>query len=86
MTTFGKTDGTNRYGYGIMKKFLLEVGEADAGIGHSGRDLGYSANLFYFPSRNVTHAFFVNYGTDAESGLKQTFLDFQQELLDLTLQ
>lgn len=83
MNRFGKSDGTNRYGFGIMKKFI-ERGE-HAGLGHSGRDLGYTANLFYFPSKNVSHAFLVNYGTDAGSYLKETFMQFQNELLDLTL-
>ena len=84
MLSFGKADGSNRYGYGIMRKFI-ERG-ADAGLGHSGRGLGYSANLFYFPSKDVTHIFIVNYGTDSESRLRDVFLDFQEELLDITLQ
>src|SRR6185369_2367143 len=43
MRTWGsKADPPNIYGYGIMKKFI-ERG-INAGIGHSGRDLGYSAN------------------------------------------
>ncbi|MBD0285862.1 MAG: hypothetical protein ICV84_10220 [Flavisolibacter sp.] len=67
-----------------MKKFI-ERG-SDAGYGHSGRDLGYTANLFYFPNKGVTHIFFVNYGTDAESNLRQVFYDFQEELLNITLQ
>lgn len=83
MNRFGKTDGSNRYGYGIMKKFI-ERGD-NAGLGHSGRDLGYTANLFYFPSKKVTQALLINYGTDADSYLKDTFLQFQNELLDLTL-
>jgi D-alanyl-D-alanine carboxypeptidase len=83
METYGKTDGSNRYGYGIMKKFI-ERG-VDAGIGHSGRDVGYTANLFYFPSKNVVHIFFINYGTDGKSKLRDTFYAFQEELLDLTL-
>jgi len=80
----GKPDGSNKYGYGIMKKFI-ERGN-DAGIGHSGRDLGYTANLFYFPSKNVTDIFFVNYGTESKSNLRQVFYDFQDELLNITLQ
>jgi D-alanyl-D-alanine carboxypeptidase len=84
MNTFGKADPLNRYGYGIMMKFI-ERG-IDAGLGHSGRDVGYSANLFYVPNKNVTHTFCVNYGTDADSDLKDVFADFQEELLDLTLQ
>lgn len=84
MQTYGKVDFPNQYGYGIMKKFTDRG--IDAGIGHSGRDLGYSANLFYFPNKDVTHIFLINYGTDSESGLRQVFYDFQNELLDLTLQ
>jgi len=83
MQTFGKTDDINRYGYGIMQKFIDRG--INAGIGHSGRGLGCTANLFYFPAKNVTHIFIINYGTDSESGLRQVFYDFQNELLDITL-
>ena len=84
MQTYGKKDDPNYYGYGIQKTFLDHGG--DYGIGHKGRDLGYSANLFYFPNKGIIHVFFINYGTDADSGLKQVFFDFQDELVDLTLQ
>jgi len=83
MMTYGKKDGGNFYGYGIQKSYMQG---ADYGIGHKGRDLGYSANAFYFPGKNVMHIFFVNYGTDADSKLKKVFQDFQEELLNLTLQ
>jgi D-alanyl-D-alanine carboxypeptidase len=84
METYGKSDPPNQYGYGIMKKFI-ERG-VNAGYGHSGRDLGYTANMFYFPSHHTTHVFFINYGTDGKSDLKHVFEDFQEELLDLTLE
>jgi D-alanyl-D-alanine carboxypeptidase len=84
METYGKPDDPNQYGYGIMKKFISRG--IDAGYGHSGRDLGYSANLFYFPNKKVSHAFLINYGTDGDSNLKEVFKAFQEELLDLTLQ
>lgn len=84
MQTFGKADDPNEYGYGLMKKFISRG--INAGLGHSGRDLGYTANVFYFPNKGVTHAFLVNYGTDAKSNLRQVFYDFQEELLNLTLQ
>jgi D-alanyl-D-alanine carboxypeptidase len=83
MQVYGKQDDTNFYGYGIQKSFLDQG--MDYGIGHKGRDLGYTANLFYFPNKRVTHIFFINYGTDAESKLKPVFRDFQQELVTLTL-
>ena len=83
MKTFGKTDDINRYGYGIMQKFIDRG--VNAGIGHSGRGLGSTANLFYFPVKGVTHIFIINYGTDSESDLRDVFYDFQNELLDITL-
>ncbi|MEP7107498.1 MAG: hypothetical protein ABI760_05935 [Ferruginibacter sp.] len=66
-----------------MKKFI-ERGD-NAGIGHSGRDLGYTANMFYFPKKQVSHIFLINYGSDGESSLRKVFRQFQEELLDLTL-
>lgn len=83
MQTYGKQDDTNLYGYGIQKTFLTRG--INAGIGHKGRDLGYTANLFYFPNKGVLHIFFINYGTDADSGLKQVFREFQEELVELSL-
>ena len=83
METYGKKDDTNYYGYGLQKSYLQPNG--DYGVGHKGRDLGYSANLFYFPKNGVTHIFFVNYGTDAKSGLKEVFKSFVDELVVLTL-
>jgi len=83
MQTYGKQDDTNLYGYGIQKSFLTRG--IDAGIGHKGRDLGYTANLFHFPNKNVLHIFFINYGTDSDSNLKQVFREFQEEMVELTL-
>jgi D-alanyl-D-alanine carboxypeptidase len=83
MQTFGKTDDINQYGFGIMKKFIDRG--VNYGLGHSGRDLGYSANLFYFPNKGATHTFLINYGTDAKSKLRDVFYQFQNELIDLTL-
>lgn len=83
METYGKQDDTNFYGYGIQKSYIYG---ADFGIGHKGRDLGYTANMFYFPTKGVTHIFFINYGTDADSELKQTFREFVNELIQLSLQ
>ncbi|MBK7291722.1 MAG: beta-lactamase family protein [Chitinophagaceae bacterium] len=82
METYGKQDDTNFYGYGIQKSY---INGADFGIGHKGRDLGYTANMFYFPTKGVTHIFFINYGTDADSELKQTFREFVDELIELSL-
>lgn len=84
MQTYGKKDDTNYYGYGLQKSYIQPDGEF--AIGHKGRDLGYSANLFYFPQKGIMHIFFVNYGTDADSGLKDVFRKFVDELIALSLQ
>lgn len=84
MNTWGKSDDPNRYGYGSMLKWIVRG--SDAAIGHSGRDLGYTANLFWHPSRNVSHAFVLNYGTNGDSKLRPVFRKFEQELIDLSFQ
>lgn len=83
MQTYGKQDDDNRYGYGIQKSYLSRG--INYGIGHKGRDLGYTANMFYYPNKGVLNIFFINYGTDADSDLKDVFREFSNELLDLTL-
>lgn len=83
MQTYGKQDGTNLYGYGIQKSYLTRG--IDGGIGHKGRDLGYNANLFYFPNKRVLHILFVNYGTDSDSDLQPVFQEFLEELVNITL-
>jgi len=54
-------------------------------VGHTGRDLGYSANLFWFPNRRSTMVFFVNYGTNGDSKFRQVFRDFENEITDAML-
>ena len=66
-------------GAGMIKKF---TDKSAFGIGHTGRDLAYSADLFYFPSVDVKMVFFVNYGTNGKSSLKEIFEDFENELVD----
>lgn len=80
MQTFGPPDGINNYGVGMMKKFN-DRGN-NYGLGHSGRDLGYTADLFWFPYKNFTINLFINYGTDSESFLKPVFYEFEAELID----
>lgn len=83
METFVKEDANFYTGLGMIKKFTEKPAY---GIGHTGRDLGYVADLFYFPQRNITMIFFVNYGTNGESSLKQVFFDFENELVDKVLE
>lgn len=68
-------------GAGLMKRYFNQPLTSDRfGYGHTGRDLGYSANCFYFPNYDITCCFIVNYGTNAKSELRQVFYAFQDEV------
>jgi D-alanyl-D-alanine carboxypeptidase len=83
MHQFVREDDDYYTGLGIVRKYTQKP---FAAIGHTGKDLGYSANLFYFPDIDATMVFFVNYGTNGQSDLKQVFLDFESELVDVIVQ
>ncbi len=73
------------YGVTIRKDFL--DGAPDAyGLGHRGRDLAYTADLFYFPNQDITVAYLINYGTDAKSSLRGVFFDFREEIYQVLMQ
>lgn len=74
-------EGKRRFGLGLMLNWI-DKGEDSAPIGHTGRDLSYTADMFYFPKSDATIIFFVNYGTDAKSSLKPVFLEFESLVLD----
>ncbi|MEY4931181.1 MAG: hypothetical protein RI909_1905 [Bacteroidota bacterium] len=84
MMTFIPESEQNNLGVGIMQKFKNFA--SHLGVGHSGRDLGYSADLFAFPTRNDRlMIFFVNYGTDGDTALREVFREFEKTLvLELT--
>lgn len=69
------------YGVTIRKDFL-ERSTDEFGLGHRGRDLAYSADLFYFPNYDVTLSYMVNYGTDAKSELRDVFFEFRNAIVD----
>lgn len=82
MMTFLPEDGDtgDDLGVGMIRKF--KKFSPHLGIGHSGRDLGYSADLFTFPTRNNRlMIFFVNYGTNGDTFLRETFREFEKELV-----
>lgn len=69
-------------GAGTVKKFTQKAAH---GIGHTGRDLGYSANLFYFPEKGRIMVFFVNYGINGDSNLRPVFNSFESDITDAVL-
>lgn len=80
MQEFEYVDEKLETGVGMLRRFK-DVSD-HAGVGHSGRDLGYSADLFAFPTSNDRlMIFFVNYGTDGDTHLRQIFWDFEAEMI-----
>lgn len=86
MLTFGEPEGTTnkRLGLGIFKDFLERAPDEFA-YGHRGRDLGYTADMYWFPNQDVTMTYLINYGTDAKSELRQSFYDFRKAMVDVLM-
>jgi len=74
---------TYRYtGLAIYKDFITREDTTEYSYGHRGRDLGYSADLNWFPKNQTTMALIVNYGTDGESPLKPVFKELRNAIVD----
>ncbi|WMJ74769.1 serine hydrolase [Cytophagaceae bacterium ABcell3] len=82
MNTFHPNEDRERYhGAGVMKDFIDRPAE-EQGIGHRGRDLAYSADLYYFPAKGKSFSLLVNYGTDAASNLRPVYMEFRDKVVD----
>lgn len=82
MLTF-HPDVENRKLLGVScYKDFIDIGnpETDYAWGHRGRDLSYSADLFYFPEHNTIMALIVNYGTDGDSFLRPVFVEMRDRI------
>lgn len=68
-------------------KDFIDIGdpEKDYAWGHRGRDLSYSADLFYFPEHNAIMSMIVNYGTDGDSPLKPVFLEMRDKVAEIII-
>jgi len=68
-------------------KDFIDIGdpEKDFAWGHRGRDLSYSADLFYFTEHEAIMSMIVNYGTDGESDLRPVFLEMRDEVAKLVV-
>ena len=88
MLTFTEEEGdSNRgNGLGIFKDFLDRADAGGYAYGHRGRDLGYTADMYFFPEKDRTMVYLINYGTDAKSELRQVFYDFREAMADAVLQ
>lgn len=82
MLVFHPTIETRKHlGVACVKDFI-DIGNPDTDFawGHRGRDLAYSADLFYFPHHNTIMTMICNYGTDGESELRPVFLSMRDEI------
>lgn len=77
---------SRRNGLGIIQDFFGRDKPGEWAWGHRGRDLGYTADMDWFPNQDYTMVYFVNYGTDAKSELRQTFYDFRTAFVDALMQ
>ncbi|WP_118972432.1 serine hydrolase domain-containing protein [Taibaiella koreensis] len=88
MLTFNpkeEEDSDRLLGPGVMKDFIHRSNNEYA-YGHRGRDLAYSADLFYFPEKGQVMVLIVNYGTDGDSRLRPTFYDLRTAVIDAMMQ
>ncbi len=88
MMTFTDTkeydeDGEARQlGLGIFKQSFKDRPDDEYGLGHGGRDLQYSADLYWFPKNNTRMSYLVNYGTNGSSTLKPVFSEFRKKVVE----
>ncbi len=83
MITLTAEDIPDQEGYGVtIRKDFYDRDPAEYALGHRGRDLAYTGDLFYFPNQDATLVCLINYGTDGDSGLKDVFLAFRKAIVD----
>jgi len=85
MLTFNtmKEEGSDRFlGQGTMHDFIEGYPFDAHAYGHRGRELGYSADMFYFPVSGRTYCLIVNYGTDGNSSLRPVFYDLRKAIVN----
>ena len=85
MLTFGPPEKgyeERLLGAGCMKDFMLRDKKTEYAYGHRGRDLGYTADMFYFPVSNQIYVLILNYGTDGDSKLRPDFYDLRKNIVN----
>ncbi|NVO19603.1 MAG: serine hydrolase [Bacteroidetes bacterium] len=88
MLVFHKTIESRKHlGVACFKDFI-DIGDPtkDYAWGHRGRDLSYSADLFYFPEHHAIMSLIVNYGTDGDSPLRPVFKEMRDNIAKLIVE
>ena len=81
MMTFIEDDERGYLGVGLLQQYKT-LNNGHLGIGHSGRDLGYSGDAHFFPTKNNRMFInLVNYGTNGDTPLRQVFYDMRDEFV-----
>jgi D-alanyl-D-alanine carboxypeptidase len=80
MQAFIDEDEGGNLGMGLLQEYK-KLG-LHLGTGHSGRDLGYSGDAHYFPTRNNRMFInLVNYGTNGSTPLGRAFYEMRDEFV-----
>jgi D-alanyl-D-alanine carboxypeptidase len=85
---FHKTIESRKHlGVACFKDFI-DIGDPtkDYAWGHRGRDLSYSADLFYFPEHHAILSLIMNYGTDGDTPLRQVYKDMRDDIARLIVE
>lgn len=72
------------FGLGVWKDFI-QAGEGCAGIGHRGRDIAYTADVWWFPSTDISVVVLMNCGAIIETETTRLYKSFRKELFELVL-
>lgn len=77
-------ESRKQLGVSCFKDFI-DIGDPtkDYAWGHRGRDLSYSADLFYFPEHHAVMSMIVNYGTDGNSPLRPVFKEMRDKVAEI---
>ncbi|MFK7947049.1 MAG: serine hydrolase domain-containing protein [Saprospiraceae bacterium] len=71
---------------GIHNEFRNNFSDSLKVYGHSGGDIGYSANLNYLPHNNTIVAATYNYGTNLRSPLRDVLVEFRRKLYEICVE
>jgi len=87
MLTFHKAEGeSSEYGLCCFKEFADRKNPDEYALGHRGGDLGYAAELLYFPVKDITFIMMMNYGTNGTSAVGDYYQELRLKLIDLILE
>ena len=70
------------FGLGCYRDFQTREDPTQVAFGHRGKDLAYSADLFYFPNQDVTFTYIMNYGANGDSYLRPALLEFRNDVVN----